>query len=152
MGEFKALEGALKGVQSKAAKLPWAKERAWRVKTHLRLGGHGLIELDLHDLSVPLALEAVGLLIEAAPETGAAVLITGRGKHSGGVTRLRDAVQADLEARGLPCVPRGPGRLQVTWDAAAAGRSATGGGLLLWFVGLAGLAGAAATLWRLLFG
>lgn len=92
------LQRALASIEARAVDLPWARERPWRARTHLDVAD-GRVALDLHDLSVRLALDALGLALALELGTGALVLITGRGNHTGGRSTLRDAVLAELDVR-----------------------------------------------------
>lgn len=145
----------LVAVEPLADKLPWAKERPWRVRTHVGLGGDGVVTIDLHDLSVPSALEAVQRAIATPLASGGLVLVTGRGRHSGGVSKLRRAVHQALieraEAGELAVAERGPGRLLIIWDHAAIARQ-SGLGWVVWLVFALLLGGLALTVWRALFG
>lgn len=91
--------------------------------------------MDLHDLSVKLALEVVELLLDRPPEQGGVVLITGRGNHTAGRSKLRDAVQGRLERaaeQGVRFAPRGPGRFEVVFDPDSVRKARPGLGLLFW--------------------
>jgi len=105
----------------------------------------GRVALDLHDLSVRLALDAVDLALGTDLQTGGLVLITGRGKHSGGRSTLRDAVLAELDLRAkrgeLSFHPTGPGRITIVVDVERARASRPGLGLLFWLVVALGIAG-----------
>lgn len=109
----KAFETALRAIEADATRLPWAKERAWRTATHTRMEGPWIV-VDLHDLSVPLARRVLQA-VEAA-DVGALRLITGRGRHTGGRSKLRDAVIADARERGWHVTEIGPGRVEIVRD------------------------------------
>jgi len=113
------LRSALSDLEAPASKLPWAGDRPWRTETHTWEEA-GLAVVDLHDLSVRLALRVVEALDD--DELLAVCLITGRGKHVGGHSRLRRSVTEALrelaERRGWATWSRGPGRLMVAVDAA----------------------------------
>lgn len=128
-----ALSVTLAPVEEAARSLPWSAQKPWRCTSHLGVSD-GRVLIDLHDLSVGLALDVVERVVEAQPTTGAVVLITGRGKHTGGRSKLREAVLADLQRRGLRFVPRGPGRVELILDGERARRSAPGLGLLFWLM------------------
>lgn len=145
----------LGSIEDRAAGLPWAAERPWRRATHLGWDG-GLPAVDLHDLSVRLALEVVRQLLEHPPPQGGWVVITGRGRHTGGRSRLRDAVEARLAeeaaAGALRFYPQGPGRFTVVYDEEAVRAARPGMGLLFWlFVALL-LAGLALSIWNVIRG
>jgi DNA-nicking Smr family endonuclease len=131
------LRDALGEVEQRAGSLPWARERRWRASTHLGVVGDA-VGVDLHDLSVKLALEAVDRVAELAPELGCAsvVVVTGRGARAGGVSPLRDAVRARLAERaaehGWRVVPEGAGRVRLVVDPRRAGHG--GLGPLFWLV------------------
>ena len=100
----------LLAVEADAQRLPWAKERAWRVDTHVSVSGPWL-EVDLHDLSVTLALDVLHANTDHGPPC--VRLITGRGKHTGGQSRLREAVYDAARAAGWRVAAVGPGRLEL---------------------------------------
>lgn len=93
--------------------------------------------VDLHDLSVGLARDVVARVIGVIPElaAGDVVFVTGRGKRSGGVSPLRQAVAADCaeaaRERGWRSAPDGPGRVRVVF---APDRAAKPLGALFWIV------------------
>lgn len=72
-------------IEVDARTLRWADERPWTVRTHLRVED-GVVVLDLHDLNARLAKQALDALIPLAEtaESGAVVVVTGRGLHSRG--------------------------------------------------------------------
>jgi len=138
------LQEALQHVAIAAEHLPWAGERAWTPRTHLG-ATRGLPVIDLHDLSVRLALDTLESAIELDLSTGGLVLITGRGNHTGGRSKLRDAVMHALRERAesgqLVFHPLGPGRVEVVLDSERRSRARPGMGLLFWlFVALIALA------------
>ena len=143
-------------IEEAAKGMPWAKERCWTTSTHL-WRERGLLTVDLHDLSVALAVR-VAEAIEEGGRHGdlvAVKLITGRGRHNPeGRSPLRAAV-AEYLARscenGLGRFrPAGPGGLIWVFDPGRAPRAATGGlGWLFWLA--AGLFGAA-TVWACMGG
>ena len=138
--DLSALVKALAPVKTQAARLPWAKERRWTPKTHLGRA-NGLPVIDLHDLSVRLALEVIAIAQGLSLSTGGYILITGRGRHTGGHSKLRKAVLADLEERvdaeGLTFKPLDPGRIEVVCSAERVKSARPGMGLLFWlFVAL----------------
>ena len=128
-------------IEERARDLPWGDERPWRASTHLNVE-HGLLFIDLHDLSVRLALDAVGL---SATDPPAAIgFITGRGKHNpDGQSPLREAVLDRLDAicdanPGWTWRSMGPGSCVLITDAGRAPAYATGA--LPWPVRLGALA------------
>ncbi len=125
------LRNNLEAVERRATSLPWSARRPWRCTTHLGVAG-GLPTVDLHDLSVPLALDAVERIVALDLNCGGVVLITGRGRHTGGRSRLRDAVLSRLHQRGIPATPRGPGRVEVVLDPRRLHAARPGMGLLFW--------------------
>jgi hypothetical protein len=127
-------------VEERARTLDWAAERPWTRRTHLG-ASDGLPLIDLHDLSVRLALDAVNAALALDLGTGGLVLVTGRGRHGGGRSPLRDAVQQALSARGLQVAPRGPGRLEVVVSPDRAKGARPGLGLLFWLVVALAVAG-----------
>ena len=90
-----------------------------------------MVVVDLHDLSIALALEAVDRIAETGLETGAVHLVTGKGKHSvDGRSRLREAVEQRLAEL---CVAQGwafrtpmVGRFTLLTDSEAAPPAAAG--------------------------
>ena len=108
---------ALREIEEPARRLPWAAERPWRAETHTWVEG-ALVVVDLHDLSVRLALRVVGCLDD--DRLDAVCLITGRGKHMGGHSRLRRAVGEALvllaERRGWATWSGSPGRIMIAVD------------------------------------
>lgn len=143
----------LASVETRSRDLPWAGDRPWSVRTHLG-ESNGLPLIDLHDLSVALALAVVDVCVEHPPSEGGVVLITGRGKHTGGRSKLRDAVQGRLsplqEDGDLRFSPVGPGRFEVVFDPEAVRKARPGLGVLFWlFVALLALGIAAAIYNRL---
>ncbi len=150
--DLSTLGAVLGPVEQKAKQLPWAGERPWTRSTHLG-STNGLPTVDLHSLSVRLALEVVHAVLESDLECGGAVLITGRGRHTGGHSKLKNAVLAELErhqSTGRIAVrPLGPGRTEVIVDEARVRQSRPGMGLLFWLLmGLLALAAAAVVLNR----
>ncbi|MBN2800198.1 MAG: hypothetical protein JXX28_13750 [Deltaproteobacteria bacterium] len=140
--EPRALRRALLPIEQRAAELPWAHERRWRAQTHAWVEG-GVTVLDLHDLSVKLGLEAVDLALTVEHAAGGLTLITGRGKHSGGRSPLREAVLTHLAEQGVPHYAARPGRVEVVWDEGARSRARGGLGCLFWLTVAALIAGAA---------
>ncbi len=120
-GEVARVREALRPVQERAAGQPWAEERPWAVDTHVWAEGP-LVVVDLHDLGVGPALEAVdrcaGLVGEL--EHGAVGFVTGVGRHSPGPPKLPAAVAGRLAAlaaeRGLGWRELRPGRYVVLAD------------------------------------
>lgn len=133
MGSLGAVREALAGVEREAARLPWAGERPWRARERATLT-HGVLTLDLHDLSVRLALEAVERARVAGEDFGGMLMITGRGRHSGGASPLRQAVLEQLQARGEPYSQPNLGRVEVTWDSRKLSRARGGLGAIFWIV------------------
>lgn len=147
--DLQRLAEALRPVERGARGLAWNKERPWKPETHLWVE-RGLVVLDLHDLSVRLALDALDAVVEQAEalDGGAVALVTGRGRHSvDGRSRLRDAVGEALaevaEQRGWAVRAPRAGRYVLVIDPDRAPRAATGAlGPVFWlgvavFVGLA---------------
>lgn len=151
--DLQSLERLLAPVAEQSRALPWAKERAWRPSTHLS-ASNGLPAIDLHDLSVRLALDALRIAIDADLGTGGFVLVTGRGRHTGGHSKLRDAVLDALTERRdrgeLAFRPLGPGRVEVVMAEDRVKAARPGLGLVFWLlVALVALAVIAAILNRL---
>lgn len=131
---------ALTDVQRDAAKLPWAKERAWVAVNQVGLV-EGVPTVDLHGLSISLGVRTTSAALDLLPDLDAAAvqLITGRGRHTGGISRLKDTVNQHVvtaaRENGWTVSPRGPGRILVVADASKAPSAATGRlPLGFWFV------------------
>lgn len=118
-------------VETQAASLPWSAQSPWHCTTHLGISD-GLPLIDLHGLSVRLGLEVVEIVLAADLATGGVLLVTGRGRHSGGRSRLREAVIGKLEDNEVPFVLPSPGRVRVVLDETRYRRSRPGMGLLFW--------------------
>jgi hypothetical protein len=139
------LRTVLAPIAERARDLPWSDKRPWKPHTHVWLEG-SLPVVDLHDLSVKLGRDAVRIVAETPElEAGAAALVTGRGNHTGGRSRLRDAVAGTLGAlrqeQGLQSRPSGPGRFVLVLDEER--YVAQSGGLGVWGWLLVALLGAA---------
>jgi hypothetical protein len=137
--DLRSLRRRLSSFEAAAARLPWSAERPWRTESHLWWEG-SLLVVDLHDLSVKLALAVVGASLATELQTDQICFITGVGKHSRGPSPLRQAVlslvQDFAEERGSTVhIPRG-GRVIVPLSAP---RGIGWGLWLLW-----GILGAAA--------
>lgn len=143
---------ALHPITEASRTLAWARERPWTPETHVWLE-HGAPCVDLHDLSVKLGQQAVEIVAKLAPalSTGAALFITGRGKHSvDGRSQLAAGVEetlARLEAEhGWSYRPQSRGRLVLLTDESRAPAALSGRlGIGFWaasavFTLLAGLA------------
>lgn len=113
VSDMKALEDALREVERRAAGLPWAKQRRWRVGTHTTWEG-GWPVIDLHDLSVKLGIAVLDALEKG--DVAAARLVTGGGRHTGGHSKLREAILAEARSRGWRVSPVGRARLEVVRD------------------------------------
>lgn len=114
---------------------------------------HGVVVVDLHDLSAKLAKKAVRAVCElGAPKAGAVVFVVGRGKHSrtpGGV--LGKVVRSELgqivrETQVGTVRMSGPARVVWLTDRASAPTAIIGGGgwaFQLFMLGLAAAFGVA---------
>lgn len=91
------LAESLQDVQERARGLRWAKERPWRLDTHLWFE-EGIVVIDLHDLNAALAKRVLNCVSEVGETLacGGALVITGRGRHSVGVPVLRQAISGIL--------------------------------------------------------
>jgi hypothetical protein len=112
--------------------LAWNDERPWRPDTHV-WGETGTPTIDLHDLSVRIAVECVQATVDEAGtlKSGALVFVTGRGSHSiGGKSPLKEAVTQTLvdaaQDNGWRLRPGAPGRLVLVIDESAANAQASG--------------------------
>lgn len=119
-----AIAKALAPIEAESRSLSWAKERPWRVTSHA-WSEHGLLTVDLHDLSTRLAQRAVRALLDPPIADLVAVQwITGRGRHAiAQRSALRDAVHDEIaRLRRHDWIVRaaGPGRIVVVLDPAHA--------------------------------
>jgi len=136
------LRQALAGLEKDAKTLAWNAERPWKPDTHVWEEGWCAV-VDLHDLSIKLALRAVELAAADEIQSGAVHFVTGRGRHSiDGRSRLREAVSEALlelseENHWGVREPR-PGRLTLITDAELAPVAAKGG--LEWWMKALGFA------------
>ena len=115
-------------IEVAARSLEWNAERPWTVRSHTWTE-KGVPFVDLHDLSIRLALEAAEIALDM--DLASVGFITGRGRHTiDGRSRLREAVHARLAERcqeeGWSFRVLGPGRCVVVLDAARAPSYATG--------------------------
>lgn len=113
VGDMKALEGALREIERRAGGLPWAKERRWKVATHTTWEG-GWPVIDLHDLSVKLGIAVLDALEEG--DVAAVRIVTGSGRHTGGHSKLRQAIEQEARERGWRVSPVGRARLELVRD------------------------------------
>ena len=129
--DLRFLSEALSQIEPKADKLPWAAERPWRTQTHVWVES-GIPTIDLHDLGPALAKAVVEILAAQGStlKTGAACLITGRGRHSIGRAVLPqvvgDALQDVAQPRGWRVRHGAAGRIIVITNERLAPRGATG--------------------------
>ena len=126
------LRGQLGGIATRARTLSWNDERPWLPDTHV-WGEAGSPTVDLHDLSVRIAVECVQATLAQgqALQSGAVVFVTGRGSHSiGGKSPLKEAVTQTLldaaEEQGWRLRTGAPGRLVLVLDESAANAHASG--------------------------
>ena len=125
MDDVRHLQHSLERVAREARRLSWAKERPWAPDTHVWAEG-ALPVVDLHDLSVKLALKVVerAIDVQGGLQSGAVSFITGVGRHStSGSAQLHPAVggylaqacAAHAEA-GWSFRADGPGRFVLIID------------------------------------
>lgn len=126
------LRGQLGGIAVRARTLSWNDERPWRPDTHI-WGEAGSLTVDLHDLSVRIAVECVQAALDESDslQSGAVVFVTGRGSHSiGGKSPLKEAVTQTLldaaQDQGWRLRPGAPGRMVLIIDESAANAQASG--------------------------
>ncbi|MFT5583642.1 MAG: hypothetical protein ACI9VR_001222 [Cognaticolwellia sp.] len=126
------LRGQLGGIATRARTLAWNDERPWRPDTHV-WGESGTPTVDLHDLSVRIAVECVQATVDQVGilESGAVVFVTGRGSHSiGGQSPLKEAVTQTLldaaQDNDWRLRSGAPGRLVLVVDETAANAQASG--------------------------
>jgi hypothetical protein len=137
-----ALARALAPLEQAATSLAWNAERPWRPQTHLWIEQRVPV-VDLHDLSIALALRAVETIAATPLEGGAVHLVTGKGRHNvDGRSRLREAVGERLDelavAQGWAVRVPMVGRYTLLTDLDAAPPAAAGR-LEPWFwIGLVG--------------
>ncbi len=126
----------MKRIEEAARSLEWNDKRPWTQQSHTWTE-QGVPFVDLHDLSIRLAVEAVDIAAEMdLPSVG---FITGRGRHTiDGRSRLRDAVHERLtelcEEEGWSYRILGPGRCVLVKDPSRAPTYATGA--LPWWIKL----------------
>lgn len=132
VADVSRLRGSLGGIAKRARTLDWNDERPWRPDTHI-WGEAGSPTVDLHDLSVRIAVECVELTLGQVEDlqAGAVVFVTGRGSHSiGGKSPLKQAVTETLmdaaAEQGWRLRPGSPGRLVLVTDESAASAQASG--------------------------
>jgi hypothetical protein len=154
------LQHQLERVERDARRLSWAAERPWSPSTHI--WAEGLLPVvDLHDLSVRLAIEAVERVLDthASLQCGAVSFITGVGRHSTGDARLPPAVGGFLAkacaahaADGWSFRSDGPGRFVLITDPerAPAGVQSSLPQGFGWLLLALALAAVAAVVWRLI--
>lgn len=127
-GDVRRLLGALSGIAQEARKLSWARERPWKTESHLWVE-EPIPVIDLHDLSVSLAIQAVEQVVDrhAQLQSGAIGFITGVGSHSSHGAKLHPAVGgylgracADHAEDGWSFRADGPGRFVLITDPAKA--------------------------------
>jgi len=129
--DYDRLCSALADVQQRATRLPWAKERPWKTSEQVRQV-EGVPTVDLHGLSISLGQQATEAALAALPSLDAAAVmfITGRGRHTGGISRLKETVNRQVLAaareNGWTASPRGPGRMLVVADPSKAPSAASG--------------------------
>ena len=133
--DFQTATHALQETQERAQSLPWANESSWRCEGRLGESGADLL-VDLHGLSVPLGVRAVQAIAEIAPslDCGAVVFVTGSGNHTGGISRLRNAVlhltQEIADDHNWRAHSEGPARVRLVFNEARV--AAEGYGVLFW--------------------
>lgn len=152
MDDVSRLREALAPVERSARQLPWAKQRPWKVSTHVGYDAE-VPTIDLHDLGARTADLALDQVLAMAHEldAGAVCFVTGRGRHSMGEPVLPGLVNDRLsraahEAGWQVTRPRA-GRFTLILDGKRAPASATGAlgcGFRLWllFVAAASLVAA----------
>lgn len=127
------LIGTLHGVEVDARSLPWSAQRPWRCSRAISVA-NGLVCVDLHGLSVRLGRRVVEEALSADLSAGGFVVITGRGRHSGGHSRLRAAIEQQLSEAGVSFTPQGPGRFEVQLDRDRVRAARPGMGMLFWLL------------------
>ena len=96
----RTLAGALADLEAQAARLPWARDRRWRVASHVGVD-RGVWVFDLHDLDAAGCRALVRAVRATPPPGGAVVFVHGVGRGSGprGPV-LVHVVRAELEGVG----------------------------------------------------
>ena len=154
MTDLARLATALAKTERDAQRLPWAGKHPWRAAVQVR-SVEGVPAVDLHGLSIPLGEQAAWAAIGelGALQAGAVMFITGRGRHTGGISKLKEAVNllviTEAREQGWSVSPRGPGRILVVADASRAPSAATGRlPLGFWAVVVLAILGAIAAVWN----
>jgi hypothetical protein len=142
VADVDAYRELLAPIEDEARQQAWDRERPWRVATHVGWDGE-LPVVDLHDLKAGPAKRAVRAVLGRPADVGAAVFVTGRGRHTLGATPvLKKVVEKELR-RACTREPdwsfRPQGAARWVWisDRAKAPAAATGGsglGVLWWFL------------------
>ncbi len=134
------LRAQLVPVEEEARELPWADERPWRIRSHVRVE-RDLVLVDLHDLNARCARRAVRQVTAVGDdlERGAVTFVVGVGSHSIGPGVLGDVVARELRKlapkKGWSYHPAGKGALVLVTDAAKAPPQATSGlGPFFWLI------------------
>jgi hypothetical protein len=127
---LKRLRDELWDIPKKAKNLPWALQSPWSFKTHMWMDDDGVLIVDLHDLSVPLARQVVTKTLKSIDVTSlsAVCLITGQGKNSSNGPKILPATieiaRNQSDKRGWD-VHMQPGRVYVVLDPSHAPKSVT---------------------------
>ena len=118
-------------VESKAKRLSWAKDRPWKPSTHVWIE-EDLTIIDLHDLSVKLALSVVRTTCRFSKklQSSAICFVTGAGNKSVTGAKIRPAVITELEHKcsdkDWEFFPHGLGRIVLIFDRENAPKSLSG--------------------------
>ena len=119
--DIASVQAVLADVERAASGLLWAKERPWRVSTHV-FEEHGVVVIDLHDLNAALSKTVLACLQDLGPslQGGGVIFVTGRGRHSVGLPVLRRIVSGTLvrleRDRGWRQRDLGAGRVLMVVD------------------------------------
>lgn len=120
--DIAVIRSQLGRVERDARRLMWAKERPWKVGSHV-WGEDFMPVVDLHDLSVNLGKKTVDRITNAAPnlKSGAVSFITGQGKNAIGPGQMKPAIASALRSAcernpRWSFRPDGPGRYVLILD------------------------------------
>lgn len=149
-GDVSRLRTALAVVEDGARAQVWDERRPWRVRTHIGVED-GRPSVDLHDLKARNARLALDRLLDVAPllESGAILVVTGRGTHSLGppvLQRMAGERLAAVAARteGWSLHPHGSGAWVLSTQPSTAPARRTSWFLIAFFLLMA-----AALVWLL---
>ena len=119
--DLERLRTQLAAIEEEAGELPWAHERPWRTRSHVRIE-RDMVLVDLHNLNARCARRAVREVTKAGHDLrcGAVTFVVGVGSHSIGPGVLGD-VAAGVSSKHAPkhgwsYHPAGKGALVLVTD------------------------------------